>query len=150
MPRKIRTNGFYALRWKILIRDNFTCQYCGQKAPNVRLEVDHIKPVAEDGQYTEDNLITSCSACNRGKSALAIIIKRREGKPRPIACPIILCEGSIQSPRKGEGKMSKLLELLKEPDKNYGRKELASLLSVSPNQVGVMKNRLKRQGLIEK
>ena len=55
------------LRFEIFKRDNFTCQYCGRKAPNVVLEVDHIKPVAEGGKNTITNLITSCFDCNRGK-----------------------------------------------------------------------------------
>ena len=62
--------GWYALRWKILERDNFTCQYCGQYAPSVQLEVDHVTPVAEGGTDELDNLKTACSACNQGKEGL--------------------------------------------------------------------------------
>ena len=69
-------NSYYALRWKILERDEFTCQYCGQKAPDAHLEVDHILPRAEGGEDIEDNLVTACFACNRGKSALSLITKR--------------------------------------------------------------------------
>ncbi len=36
-------------------------------APDVILEVDHIKPVAEGGTNGMLNLITSCRDCNRGK-----------------------------------------------------------------------------------
>ena len=36
-------------------------------APDVILEVDHIKPVAEGGKNEILNLITSCRDCNRGK-----------------------------------------------------------------------------------
>lgn len=55
------------LRFEVFKRDSFTCQYCGRKAPDVVLEVDHIKPVAEGGKNTLLNLITSCYECNRGK-----------------------------------------------------------------------------------
>ena len=55
------------LRFEVFKRDSFTCQYCGRKAPDVVLEVDHIKPVAEGGANTILNLITSCRECNRGK-----------------------------------------------------------------------------------
>lgn len=58
-----------AKRFEILNRDNFTCQYCGRKAPDVELEVDHIKPVAKGGSNEDDNLITACHDCNIGKSA---------------------------------------------------------------------------------
>lgn len=37
------------LRFEVFKRDCFTCQYCGEKAPNVKLEVDHIKPVSNYG-----------------------------------------------------------------------------------------------------
>lgn len=55
------------LRFEVFKRDSFTCQYCGRKAPDVVLEVDHIKPVAEGGKNTLLNLVTSCMECNRGK-----------------------------------------------------------------------------------
>jgi len=80
MKRKPPTNGYYALRWEVLERDNFTCQYCGQHAPNVKLEVDHVIPVEDGGKDEKDNLKTSCYACNRGRSGLRII-KTRRGKP---------------------------------------------------------------------
>jgi len=63
-------NGWYMKRWKILKRDNFTCQYCGQSAPNVQLEVDHKVALADGGTDEDDNLTTSCWACNRGKAGL--------------------------------------------------------------------------------
>lgn len=58
------------LRFKILSRDNFTCQYCGRSAPKVQLEVDHIYPKVRGGQDTPENLITACMECNRGKKDL--------------------------------------------------------------------------------
>jgi len=57
-----------ALRYKILKRDRNTCQSCGARAPDVELEVDHKIPVSKGGTDEEDNLITKCVACNRGKS----------------------------------------------------------------------------------
>lgn len=56
------------VRFDVFKRDNFTCQYCGKKAPDVVLEVDHIKPVSKGGNNGMMNLITSCFDCNRGKS----------------------------------------------------------------------------------
>jgi hypothetical protein len=55
------------IRFEVFKRDKFTCQYCGRMAPDVILEVDHIKPVAEGGNNGMLNLITSCRDCNRGK-----------------------------------------------------------------------------------
>lgn len=61
------------LRFDIFKRDNFSCQYCGAKTPNVVLEVDHIKPVKNGGTNDLNNLITSCFDCNRGKSCNELI-----------------------------------------------------------------------------
>lgn len=56
------------IRFEVFKRDSFTCQYCGCKAPDVILEVDHINPVAKGGKNDLMNLVTSCFDCNRGKS----------------------------------------------------------------------------------
>jgi 5-methylcytosine-specific restriction endonuclease McrA len=56
-----------AMRFAILSRDNFTCQYCGQKAPDVRLEVDHVFPKSRGGKNEMSNYKTACWDCNRGK-----------------------------------------------------------------------------------
>jgi HNH endonuclease len=56
-------------RFEVFKRDSFTCQYCGKKAPDVLLHVDHIIAVANGGKNTITNLITSCVDCNSGKGA---------------------------------------------------------------------------------
>lgn len=55
------------VRFAVLQRDNFTCQYCGAHGPGVVLEVDHIIPISKGGTSDMDNLITACFDCNRGK-----------------------------------------------------------------------------------
>ena len=61
LPKKVR--------FEVLKRDRFTCQYCGRKAPDVVLHVDHIHPVADGGIDDMTNLVTACSECNLGKGA---------------------------------------------------------------------------------
>lgn len=56
------------VRFEVFKRDKFTCQYCGKSAPDVVLNVDHIKPVAEGGTNDILNLVTACFECNNGKS----------------------------------------------------------------------------------
>jgi hypothetical protein len=56
-------------RFEVFKRDAFQCQYCGGKAPDVVLEVDHLKPVASGGDNEMINLVTSCRDCNAGKGA---------------------------------------------------------------------------------
>lgn len=60
------------LRFEVFKRDKFTCQYCGAKAPDVLLQVDHIHPVALGGGNDILNLITSCQSCNGGKGAVPL------------------------------------------------------------------------------
>lgn len=60
-------------RFDVFKRDDFTCQYCGRKSPEVILEVDHIVPVSRGGRDNFENLTTSCRECNRGKSDTEIV-----------------------------------------------------------------------------
>lgn len=48
----------------------FRCGYCHtqQKYLGARLEIDHIKPLAEGGTDDEDNLWLACPICNGHKS----------------------------------------------------------------------------------
>ncbi|ORX22731.1 hypothetical protein BVF91_09635 [Thermoanaerobacterium sp. PSU-2] len=64
-----RKNISKKIRFEVFKRDSFKCQYCGRSAPDVILEVDHIKPVKAGGTNDITNLITACRDCNRGKSA---------------------------------------------------------------------------------
>jgi 5-methylcytosine-specific restriction endonuclease McrA len=55
-------------RFRVLLRDGFTCRYCGRGAPSVVLEIDHVIPRRMGGRDVEQNLVTSCFDCNRGKA----------------------------------------------------------------------------------
>ena len=57
------------LRFEVLRRDNHTCQYCGEKAPDVTLHVDHVKPKTLGGTDGPDNLVAACKDCNAGKAS---------------------------------------------------------------------------------
>lgn len=72
------------VRFEVLKRDQFKCQYCGREAPDVVLNVDHIKPVSKGGTNDITNLITSCFDCNSGKSDIELsddaAIKKRKAQ----------------------------------------------------------------------
>lgn len=57
-------------RFEVLRRDSHTCQYCGAKAPDVVLHIDHVMPAALGGSDAPDNLATACKDCNAGKSSI--------------------------------------------------------------------------------
>jgi len=56
-------------RFRVFQRDRFVCQYCGARPPEIQIRVDHIRPVADGGDNSDSNLITSCFECNAGKAA---------------------------------------------------------------------------------
>lgn len=64
------TNISNRLRFEVLRRDNFTCRYCGAKAPDVKLNVDAVVPEALGGSHKDPtNLVAACENCNNGKSS---------------------------------------------------------------------------------
>ena len=50
---------------EILRRDEYTCQYCGQKYPF--LTIDHIIPRRLGGNHSWENLVAACPGCNHRK-----------------------------------------------------------------------------------
>ena len=59
--RRIRSG----VRNEVLIRDNYTCVYCGSKED---LAIDHIFPFSRGGSNESDNLQVLCRDCNSSKS----------------------------------------------------------------------------------
>ena len=57
------------LRYEILRRDGNRCRYCGGKAPDVALTIDHVIPEALGGTDDPNNLVAACVDCNGGKSS---------------------------------------------------------------------------------
>jgi len=133
MRAERKLNGWYKLRWKILQRDNFTCQYCGQSAPNVKLEVDHKVPIADGGTNDEDNLVTACYACNRGKNGLRQSIAL-SGHPRP-------SQHNREAPAR-----KKIIEKLATGDVSASL--IAKHTGIKLNVVHVLLQRLQKQGAV--
>ncbi len=61
-------------RFDILERDHYTCRFCGRRAPETELEVDHLQPRSKGGLDVPENLATTCRDCNRGKGDRAITL----------------------------------------------------------------------------
>jgi hypothetical protein len=57
------------LRYEVLRRDDYTCRYCGESAPDVKVTVDHVIPKALGGTDDPANLVTACKDCNGGKTS---------------------------------------------------------------------------------
>ena len=70
IKHKTKRNISDRLRFRILMRDGFTCKSCGRspvKERGVELHVDHIVPWSKGGETIPENLETKCKKCNLGK-----------------------------------------------------------------------------------
>jgi|694.fasta_scaffold38868_11 hypothetical protein len=79
IPAVIKTNKYFKVhtqsvtfsRKNLFIRDNFTCQYCGEKNEINKLTYDHVIPKSKwqfDHSPTNwTNIVTACVSCNLKK-----------------------------------------------------------------------------------
>lgn len=49
----------------IMVRDRFTCAYCGTKHD---LTIDHVIPISRGGKQNWENMVTACMTCNQKKA----------------------------------------------------------------------------------
>ena len=56
----------------VLMRDNYTCQYCGDRNTVDRLTIDHIIPKVAGGQTIWTNVVAACKRCNAKKADRAL------------------------------------------------------------------------------
>ena len=54
-------------RHNVILRDDYTCQYCKEKFPFKELTFDHVIPKREGGKTTWKNIVSACMNCNQEK-----------------------------------------------------------------------------------
>lgn len=62
------SEGVRFCRENVYIRDNFTCQYCGDRLPAKHLTLDHVTPVSHKGKKSWTNVVSACRECNQRKA----------------------------------------------------------------------------------
>ncbi len=67
-------------RLSLFARDDWTCQYCGERVTHENATLDHYVPQSRGGSHVKENLRTCCGACAAIKS----------GKSFEEAAPLIL------------------------------------------------------------
>jgi 5-methylcytosine-specific restriction endonuclease McrA len=79
-------------RANIFLRDNHSCQYCGETFPTPQLTLDHVTPIVQGGQTHWHNIVTACKPCNQRKGGrtptqanLKLIRKPRQPQWLPTA-----------------------------------------------------------------
>ncbi len=92
VPRIIRLFGYDRLpaqhvklnRRNLFARDANTCQYCGSIFPTSDLTLDHVKPRAQGGGDSWENLVCACVRCNTRKGGRTPEQARMELVRRPV------------------------------------------------------------------
>ena len=64
--RRKRTLKFS--RINVMMRDDFSCQYCGEQKTMRELTYDHVLPKTRGGKTTWENIVTACRHCNSRKA----------------------------------------------------------------------------------
>ncbi len=59
-------------RFNLFLRDNFSCQYCGNIFTSNDLTFDHVIPKSKGGKTQWENVVAACSKCNLRKSDLLL------------------------------------------------------------------------------
>jgi 5-methylcytosine-specific restriction endonuclease McrA len=81
-------------RRALLLRDNYTCQYCGVSAPSPELTMDHVLPKVRGGKTTWDNVVCACRACNSHKGSKTLeearmVLAREPARPQYLAFVVL-------------------------------------------------------------
>jgi hypothetical protein len=58
----------FAVKMRVVRRDNHTCQHCKKHLADDEVEFDHKIPISKGGSSEEHNLRLTCFDCNRDKS----------------------------------------------------------------------------------
>ena len=57
-------------RFNVFLRDNFSCQYCGNEFKTKDLTFDHVLPRSHGGRTKWENIVSACSGCNFKKGGV--------------------------------------------------------------------------------
>lgn len=56
-------------RFNVFLRDQWRCQYCGNKHKTPQLTFDHVIPRSRGGRTTWNNIVAACRTCNAKKGS---------------------------------------------------------------------------------
>lgn len=99
VPKIVRLLGYDRLpqqhvklnRRNLFARDGNRCQYCGAVFPTSELSIDHVKPRAQGGADSWDNLVCACVRCNARKggrtpdqAGMKLIARPRRPRRNPL------------------------------------------------------------------
>ena len=83
-----------ATRAAVMLRDGYTCQYCGDAPGRSQLTVDHVLPRSRGGSHDWSNLATACKRCNQKKGShlpneAQMALRRKPFEPSYVALVLL-------------------------------------------------------------
>jgi 5-methylcytosine-specific restriction endonuclease McrA len=60
--------------FKVILGERKSCPYCGQVLCEENTVVDHMEPLALNGEHSANNLVACCRECNQKKAAKPFIV----------------------------------------------------------------------------
>jgi len=82
----------------VFMRDDWTCQYCGEKFSPSELSFDHYVPRLHGGKTSWSNIVTACNTCNGFKGSRSMAEWRRH--PNKDRRPPLGNRAPLNEPRK--------------------------------------------------
>lgn len=87
---KFKRKGLRFSRENVYMRDHGKCQYCGKNVPRNEFTYDHVKPRAQGGQTTWENVVVACVPCNQVKAGrtpeqAGMRLNKKPSKPDKLA-----------------------------------------------------------------
>lgn len=85
-------------RKTIMMRDKYTCQYCGAQPTKAELTLDHIVPKVRGGLNTWENVVCACKACNNRKGShtldeVNMTLLSQPTRPQYLAIVVLASQG---------------------------------------------------------
>lgn len=74
-------------RRNLLLRDNFSCQYCGKRVGASNFTIDHVYPKSRGGDGSWENFVVACFKCNvlkrdRTPKEAGLVLRTTPAKPK--------------------------------------------------------------------
>ena len=89
-------------RKTIMMRDKYTCQYCGAQPAKAELTLDHVLPKVRGGLSTWENVVCACKACNSRKGShtpeeVNMTLLAQPTRPQYLAVVVLASQGAHEA-----------------------------------------------------
>ena len=103
---RIPRNSVKFNRRNVFLRDEFRCQYCGQRFATAQLSLDHVVPRSRGGVESWENIVCACLKCNvrkGGRTPVEASMKLLREPKKPTRSPLLVRQ--LRDPRYASWRM---------------------------------------------